>query len=40
MLDKEKVAMWYRQGLWTESMIQDAVKKRKLTPEEAAEILG
>ena len=37
---KEKIAKWYRQGLWTAKMVQDAVTKGKLTADEAAEILS
>ena len=37
---KEKIAKWYRQGLWTAKMVQDAVKKGKLTAEEAENILA
>ena len=37
---KNKIAKWYKQGLWTESMVNDAVVKDVLTPEEAAEILS
>ena len=37
---KEKIAKWYRQGLWTAHMVQDAVAKKKLTSDEAAEILS
>lgn len=37
---KEKIARWYRQGLWTAAMVQNAVDKGILKPEEAAEILG
>ena len=37
---KEKIAKWHDQGLWTEKMVQDAVKKGVLTEEEAKEILG
>ena len=36
---KEKIAKWYKQGLWTAQMVQDAVTKKKLTSDEAAEIL-
>ena len=36
----EKIAKWYRQGLWTAQMVQDAVAKKKLTSDEAAEILA
>lgn len=37
---KEKIAKWYKQGLWTAQMVQDAVTKKKLTTYEAAEILA
>jgi hypothetical protein len=37
---KEKIAKWYKQGLWTADMVQNAVNKGILTAEEAAEILG
>ena len=37
---KEKSAKWYKQGLWTAQMVQNAVKKGVLTEEEAAEILA
>ena len=37
---KEKIAKWYKQGLWTAEMVQNAVIKGILTAEEAAEILG
>ena len=37
---KERIAKWYKQGLWTADMVQDAVDKGILKPEEAAEILG
>ena len=37
---KEKIAKWYKQGLWTAKMVQDAVTKKKLTADEAAEILA
>ena len=36
---KEKIAKWYKQGLWTAKMVRDAVTKKKLTADEAAEIL-
>ena len=35
---KEKIAKWYMQGLWTYKMVQDAVKKGKLTYDEVEEI--
>ena len=37
---KEKIAKWYKQGLWTAKMVQDAVTKGKLTAEEADEIIA
>lgn len=37
---KDKIARWYKQGLWTAKMVQNAVVKGKLTKEEAAEILA
>lgn len=36
----EKIKKWYKQGLWTENMVQNAVKKGILTADEAEEILG
>lgn len=37
---KEKIAKWYKQGLWTEEMVLNAVDKGVITAEEAAEILA
>ena len=37
---KEKIEKWYKQGLWTAQMVQNAVTKGKLTADEAAEILA
>lgn len=37
---KDKIAKWYKQGLWSAAMVQDAVEKGVLTADEAAEILG
>lgn len=37
---KEKIEKWYKQGLWTAAMVQNAVSKGVLTAEEAAEILS
>ena len=37
---KEKIAKWYKHGLWTAQMVQNAVTKGKLTVDEAAEILA
>lgn len=35
----ERIKKWYKQGLWTAEMVENAVKKGVLTEEEAAEIL-
>ena len=35
----EKIKKWYKQGLWTEEMVQNAVEKGILITEQAAEIL-
>lgn len=35
----EKIAKWYKQGLWTADMVRNAVSKGVLTDEEATEIL-
>lgn len=35
---KEKIVKWYKQGLWTEAMVQNAVQKGVLTEAEADEI--
>lgn len=37
---KDKIAKWYKQGLWTEKMVLNAVDKGVLTADEAAEILS
>ena len=36
---KEKIAKWYKQGLWTADMVRSAVSKGVLTAEDAADIL-
>ena len=36
----EKIKRWYKQGLWTAQMVQNAVTKGVLTADEAAEILA
>ena len=36
---KEKIAKWYKQGLWSEEMVMNAVKKGVVTEAEANEIL-
>ena len=37
---KEKIAKWYKQGLWTEEMVIIAVQKGVLTEEDVIEILN
>ena len=37
---KEKISRWYKLGLWTENMVQDAVNKGIITEDEAAEIMN
>lgn len=37
---KDKIAKWYKQGLWSAAMVQNAVDKGVITAEQAAEILG
>ncbi len=36
---KEKIANWYTMGLWSETMVNNAVEKGVLTEDEAAEII-
>ena len=36
----EKIKKWYKQGLWTEDKVLNAVSKGKLTEEEAKKILS
>lgn len=36
---KEKIAKWYKLGLWTEEMVLNAVQKGVITEQEANEIL-
>lgn len=36
----EKIKKWYAQGLWSETMVQNAVTKGVITEAQAAEILG
>jgi hypothetical protein len=36
---KDKIAKWYKQGLWSEEMVLNAVEKGILTADEATEIL-
>lgn len=37
---KDKIAKWYKQKLWSASMVRNAAAKGILTEAEAAEILG
>ena len=37
---KEKIAKWYKQGLWTEEMVQDAVDRGFISEEDYTEIVG
>ena len=37
---KDKIAKWYRLGLWTEEMVMTAVEKGVISEEQAAEILA
>lgn len=37
---KEKIMKWYKLGLWTAEMVQNAVDKGVLTADEAQEVLA
>jgi hypothetical protein len=37
---KEKILKWYKLGLWTYEMVQNAVVKKILTKQDAEEILN
>lgn len=37
---KERIKRWYRLGLWTAEMVQDAVVKNVITEADALEIIG
>lgn len=37
---KEKITRWFKQGLWTEQMVLNAVLKNVLTAEEANIIIN
>ena len=37
---KTKISKWYKQGLWTKVMVQNAVVKGILTIDECDEIIG
>lgn len=36
----DKIAKWYKQGLWSVQMVNNAVKKGVITTAQSAEILG
>ena len=36
----EKIKKWYKQGLWTEKMVRNALEKGVLTEEQVNEILA
>ena len=36
----EKIKKWYKQGLWTEQMVCNAMSKGVLSEEDVAEILN
>ena len=37
---KKNIAKWYKQGLWSKSMVADAVAKKIITAEDYEEITG
>ncbi len=37
---KEKIAKWFKQGLWTKAMVINAVQKCIITDNEANKILS
>lgn len=36
----DKIAKWYKQGLWSESKVHNAVEKGVITKEQYTEITG
>ena len=36
----ERIEKWYKQGLWLEAMVRNAVEKGVITKEQYAEITG
>lgn len=36
----EKIKKWYKQGLWTEAMVKNAVAKGVITEAESVEIIN
>ena len=37
---KDRIAKWYKQGLWSKAQVADAVKKNIITAEDYKEIVG
>lgn len=37
---KDKIAKWYKQGLWTDAMVRSAVEKGVVTEEDYRSITG
>lgn len=37
---KAKIAKWYKQGLWTKTMVKNAVVKKIITAEDYEQITG
>ena len=37
---KDKIAKWYKQGLWTKDMVRKAVEKKVITKKDDKEIVG
>ena len=37
---KDKIAKWYKQGLWTKDMVRKAVEKKVITKKEYKEIVS
>lgn len=36
----ERIKKWYKQGLWTEAMVRNAVAKGIITEEQATDIIN
>lgn len=36
----EKIKLWYKQGLWNDAMVQNAVIKKIITEEQANDIMN
>lgn len=36
----DKIERWYKQGLWTAAMVDNAAKKGVITRQQAEEIVG